>query len=172
VRQPILLGLLAGGVMLAACGEAPSEAPKSSPVTTVVNVPVAARETASLPEEFRELAKLAATNGKDAEYSLYRYRYATTGDRAAAIFVPRPIPRDDSALVGAISDIVRRVYNADLTKVRPALEARPQGNVIAFNAPRHSYYVLTVKNETREGEYGPAEPHTFMVWRETRRRGK
>jgi hypothetical protein len=155
--------------LVATSAPATAATPQAKPAS---ELPLPARDTTSLPAEFRELVKSAATSGREAKYSVYSYRYATSGARAAAIFIPRPVPRDDTVLVGAISDLVRRVYRVDLSAVSPGIESRPLGNVIAFDAPRHSYYVLTVKNETREGEYGPGEPHTFMVWRETRRASK
>ena len=42
----------------------------------------------------------------------------------------------------------------------------PNGNAIEFSVGPQTFYVLPIKNETREGTYGPGEPHTLLLWRE------
>ena len=55
---------------------------------------------------------------------------------------------------------------ANLASATPRIEPTPHGNAIAFSLGRRTYYVWTIKNETREGAYGPGEPHTLLLWRE------
>jgi hypothetical protein len=148
--------------------ERTSDAPTTEPAASAgVSLPVPVRDPASVPADFRDLWKLAASGGKPGEHAGYTYRYAAAGDRAAAIMIPRPVPRNDTLLVGTISDLARRVFSADLSSATPRLEPTPHGgNAIAFRAGRYTYYVLTIKNETQEGAYGPGEPHTLLLWRE------
>ena len=62
-----------------------------------------------VPAEFRNLWRQAATEGTRGVFEEYSYRYASSGNRAVALMVPRPIPRDDRILVGTISDLAKRV---------------------------------------------------------------
>ena len=48
------------------------------------------------------------------EHAGITYQYAASGDRAAAIMIPRPIPRDDTILVGTISDLARRAFKVSV----------------------------------------------------------
>lgn len=83
--------------------------------------------------------------------------------------IPRPIPRNDTLLVGTISDLARRAFRADLSAATPRLEPTDLGgNAIAFTVGRQTYFALIIKNETQEGAYGPGEPHTVLIWREAR----
>jgi hypothetical protein len=132
------------------------------------DVPVPLRDSGGVPDDFRDLWKQAATGGAQVNQDGYTYQYAVNRDRAAAIMIPRPIPRDDTVLVATISDLTERAFGQKMSAATPRLEATPQGNTIAFDVGRQTYYVLTIKNETREGTYGPGEPHTLLVWRENR----
>jgi hypothetical protein len=81
--------------------------------------------------------------------------------------LPRPIPRDDTMLVGTIADLARRAFKVNLSNATPRLEPTAHGgNAIAFTVGRRTYYVLTIKTETQEGAYGPGEPHTLLLWRD------
>jgi hypothetical protein len=140
----------------------------SEPAATAVKLPLPLRDAGGVPAEFRDLWKTAASGGKAGTHGGYTYQYAAAGDRAAAVMLPRPIPRDDTILVATIGDLARRVFRADLSSATPRLETTRHGNVIAFTVSPFTYYVLTIKNETREGAYGPGEPHTLLVWRERR----
>jgi hypothetical protein len=168
LRVLMLIGVLAvvyndtGSTLSGQSGKPPSTSAKASqPPSKAPTV-----DTITLPNEFRELFRSTTVNGQSATVSGYSYRFASGDGRAVAIFIPRSIPRDDVILVNAISDVVRRTYGVDLSGAEPRLVQRATGNVIAFDSGRHTYNVLTIKGETREGQYGPGEPHTFLIWRE------
>jgi hypothetical protein len=164
--------------LTAACADAPpsnqtAARPATPPAATASKpatadaVPLPARDSSGVPAEFRDLWKQAASGGQKGEHAGITYQYAASGDRAAAITIPRPIPRDDAMVVGTIADLARRAFKVDLSNATPRLEpTKHGGNAIAFSVGRRTYYVLTIKNETQEGAYGPGEPHTLLLWRE------
>lgn len=145
--------------------ETPAVAPPQT-AGSANSTPLPARDAASVPQEFLDLWKQAATGQGRGGQGGYTYQYAVQGSRAAAIMVPRSIPRDDATLIAVISDFARRALNADLSGFSPSLAPTAHGNAIAFRRGTATYYVLTIKNETREGLYGPGEPHTLLFWRE------
>ena len=176
MRRVAAAALLAS-TLTTACADAPPPSnqmaqPASTPPAASANkpanaatVPVPMRDSSGVPAEFRELWKQAASSGMKGEHAGNTFQYAASGDRAAAIMIPRPIPRDDTILVGTISDLARRAFKANLSNATPRLEPTPHGgNAIAFTVGRRTYYVLTIKNETQEGAYGPGEPHTLLMW--------
>lgn len=175
MRRAVAVILIA---LAAACADAPSSnqtapQPVTPPAATASRpaaanaVPLPARDSSGVPAEFRELWKQAASGGQKGEHAGITYQYAASGDRAAAVMIPRPIPRDDTMVVGTIADLARRAFKANLSNATPRLEpTKHGGNAIAFTVGRRTYYVLTIKNETQEGAYGPGEPHTLLIWRE------
>jgi hypothetical protein len=176
MRRAVVIAALAACTLAFACSDTSSSKPASPAAATTPpaatpsqpppsSAPVPARNEAAVPAEFRELWKMAFQTGKAGDFQSYTYKYAAAGERAAAVMIPRPIPRDDTILVGTISDLTQRAFKANLSKATPHVEPTPQGNAIVFRVPRYTYYVLTIKNETQEGAYGPGEPHTLLVWR-------
>jgi hypothetical protein len=166
---------------MSACTDArPGEstsAPAAKPEAEIPAKPPQSQQPAALPNSalvpagFTELWKQAASAGEAGRQGDYSYQYAGQGDRAVAIMTPRSIPRDDTILVATIADLFPRAFTyGDISKMAlPRLEPTLDGNAIMFESRAHRYYVLTIKNETREGLYGAGEPHTLLVWRKRTR---
>jgi hypothetical protein len=177
--RTVVVAALSCAVSLNACSGTPSSETAISSQRSTPNADntsrlpqpadTAAPNGSGVPDRFRQLWKQAVSDGPTGEHAGINYRYAVSGDRAAAVMIPRPIPRNDTLLVGTISDLARRAFRADLSAATPRLEPTDLGgNAIAFTVGRQAYFVLIIKNETQEGAYGPGEPHTLLIWREAR----
>ncbi len=91
---------------------------------------------------------------KEAEYNGYPYSYKREGDTTVAMFVKRFLPRDDTIVVGAIRDVIRRAYK-EKTHGEPYLvdtktTGRTAARGIRVDGAKNGYVVVPVKEDTGE----------------------
>lgn len=95
----------------------------------------------------------SALNEKESEYKGYHYFYKQDGDKTVALFTKRFLPRDDTIVVGAIRDVIRKAYKEE-TYGQPYVQNTTTGGVavrgIRVGGSKHGYLVVPVKEDTGE----------------------
>jgi len=86
---------------------------------------------------------------KEVEYNGYPYSYEREGDTTVAMFMNRLLPRDDTIVVGAIRDVIRRAYNEE-THGAPYLVDTSTTRGIRVDGAKNGYIVVPVKEDTGE----------------------
>ncbi len=91
---------------------------------------------------------------KEAEYNGYPYSYKREGDTTVAMFVKRFLPRDDTIVVGAIRDVIRRAYKEEASGAPYLVDATTTGGTatrgIRVDSAKNGYVVVPVKEDTGE----------------------
>ena len=94
------------------------------------------------------------TPGGQGSFGGHRYSYSLVGGTSTATFSPF-LPRDDATVLGAIRDVVSRVYGEALGPT----PAQASGQALLFRSERTTYRVILVKEDT-------GEVHSFFISRE------
>lgn len=91
---------------------------------------------------------------KEGEYNGYHYFYKTEGDSTVALFAKRFLPRDDTIFVGAVRDVIRRVYKEETYGQPRLVNTTTLGGTavraIRFDGSKNGYVVIPVKEDTGE----------------------
>lgn len=135
-------------LLLAVCSVLPAcQTSHQSNVSVDVNSP----STRPLPSIAASPSPLSTTvsNMKEAEYNGYLYSYKRDGDTTVAMFVKRFLPRDDTIVVGAIRDVIRRAYQ-EQTYGAPYLVDTPTARGIRIDGAKNGYVVVPAKEDTGE----------------------
>lgn len=99
---------------------------------------------------------LADGNGS---YLKHQYTYTQEGSVTAAVFRPY-LPRDDTILIGAMLELVNKVYGKhQIANLKPNIINRNGRNLIRFHGVGYEYLFLIVKQDT-------GEVNGFSMWRE------
>lgn len=125
----VLLSILLGCACSTATNTTVSQAPVSNSVspTRTTTDPLT-----SVPE-------------KAGNFQGYAYTFKSDGAKTVALFVPKFLPRDDTIVVGAIRDVIKRAYNDDANG-SPRLVDR----AIRVDSKSKGYMVTLVKEDTGE----------------------
>lgn len=87
------------------------------------------------------------------------YTYTQKGKLVAAAFDPF-LPRDDTILIGAMFELVMRVYGKhQITDLKPNIVDRNGRKLIRFHGLGYDYFFFIVKQDT-------GEVNGFSMWRE------
>lgn len=84
-----------------------------------------------------------------AKFGPYAYTYQNYGTKTVAVFVPKFLPRDDTIVVGAIRDVIKRSYKDDASG-SPGLTDLGGTKSIRIDSKAHGYLVTPVKEDTGE----------------------
>jgi hypothetical protein len=90
---------------------------------------------------------------QEAEFNGYPYSYKREGDRTIAMFVKRFLPRDDTIVVGAIRDVIRRAYKEEANGSPYLVDWNANGTAtraIRVDGAKSGFIVLPVKEDTGE----------------------
>jgi len=91
---------------------------------------------------------------KEAEYNGYPYSYKREGDTTIAMFVKRFLPRDDTIVVGAIRDVIRRAYKEETYGapyvVDTTTTSGTAARAIRVDGAKSGFVVVPVKEDTGE----------------------
>lgn len=114
----------------------------SQPTNTTASKPPAINSPSPMqtPNE-----PLAGGPEKSGDYQGYAYTFKSDGAKTVALFVPKFLPRDDTIVVGAIRDVIKRAYNDDANG-SPRLVDR----AIRVDSKSKGYSVTLVKEDTGE----------------------
>lgn len=88
---------------------------------------------------------LASVPEKTGNYQGYAYTFKSDGAKTVALFLPKFLPRDDTIVVGAIRDVIKRAYDDDASG-SPRLVDR----AIRVDSKGKGYMVTLVKEDTGE----------------------
>lgn len=143
--------LLATCSLLLAC-----QPSRQSNVSVYVNspspTPTASQSTNVKPSPSASPA--VSSDMKEAEYNGYPYSYKREGDTTVAMFVKRFLPRDDTIVVGAIRDVIRRAYKEETHGAPYLVDATTTGGTatrgIRVDGAKNGYVVIPVKEDTGE----------------------
>jgi len=95
----------------------------------------------------------SALNEKQSDYKGYHYFYKQDGDKTVALFAKRFLPRDDTIVVGAIRDVIRKAYKEE-TYGEPYVQNTTAGGTavrgIRVDGSKHGYVVVPVKEDSGE----------------------
>lgn len=96
----------------------------------------------------------------NARFGTYRYSWQRTGERVAATFAPRMLPRNDAVVIGAMRHVAMNSFNADLSDAQPELVPSAMGvNVLRFVSAGKVYDFTIIKEDT-------GEVHSFVIERQ------
>jgi hypothetical protein len=87
---------------------------------------------------------------KEGEYEGFHYYYKTEGDTTVALFAKRFLPRDDTIVVGAIRDVIRRVYQEKTSGAPYLVDSGSSGKAIRIDGIKNGYLVVPIKEDTGE----------------------
>lgn len=114
--------------------------------------PLAPMATNTIPRP--SSSPITAVDMKEAEYNGYSYSYKREGDKTVAMFLKRFLPRDDTVVVGAIRDVIRRAYNDEANSAPYLVDAqttsRTDSRGIRVDSAKSGYVVIPVKEDTGE----------------------
>jgi len=92
-------------------------------------------------------------------YLKHDYTYSQKDGMVAATFKPI-LPRDDTIVIGAMLELVIRVYGKhQITNLKPDIVNRNGSNLIRFHGVGYDYLFLIIKQDT-------GEVHGLSMWRE------
>ncbi len=147
--KPILLVTLC--LALAACapsGQSPVNVHVESPSPT--STPSISANTKPSPSA----SPVVSSDMKEAEFNGYPYSYKREGDTTIAMFVKRFLPRDDTIVVGAIRDVIRRAYKEEASGAPHLVDTTTTGGTavraIRVDGTKNGYVVIPVKEDTGE----------------------
>jgi uncharacterized protein YgiM (DUF1202 family) len=98
------------------------------------------------------------TEGRS-KYLNYNYFWCKSEGKVAVTFSPF-LPRDDTVVIGAMLDVIGKVYGKHrVTDLNPKVVSRGGTNVVLFSGITEDYLFLIFKEDT-------GEVHSFTLWTE------
>lgn len=78
-------------------------------------------------------------------YEDYKYTFRKQGEKVAALFLPKMLPRNDAIFISATRHVIKQAFNEEVSS-SPTVA----GRAIKFSGPSHSFLVVPIKQDTGE----------------------
>ena len=108
---------------------------------------------------FMSIIATSAIADGGGHYLKHHYSFTQQNGMVAATFEPF-LPRNDSILIGAMLELVIKVYGKhQIVDLKPNIVNRNGQNLISFHGKGYEYFFLIMKQDT-------GEVHSISMWRE------
>lgn len=143
--------VIAASIIIAvACGSGAEKSPNIARPATAESVAASSPSPNPLNNSS---APNAASDEKESDYKGYHYFYKQDGNKTVALFAKRFLPRDDTIVVGAIRDVIRKVYKEE-TYGEPYVQNTTAGGTavraIRVDGSKYGYLVVPIKEDSGE----------------------